>query len=166
MSVEVAATHALLVGIGNILRSDDGIGVHVIRALDARKRAGKIGDAVALRDGGTIGLTLLAEFKDHDAIIVIDAIEIGAAPGTVRVFSGPNMDAQLRGKKRTAHEVALADLMAAAHLTGCAPEKRALVGVQPGSTEWGLYPTEPVQAAIPQACEVALSLLEDWHNAR
>ncbi len=160
-----AANPTLLVGIGNTLLTDDGVGVHVIRALDALRQAGEIGHAITLCDGGTIGLALLSEFDERDALIVIDALEMGAEPGTVRVFSGSDMDAQLCGQKRTAHEVALADLMAAAQLTGCAPSQRALIGVQPGSTQWGLSPTEPVRAAIPQACRIVLSLLEDWDDA-
>lgn len=166
MSFQVAATHTLLVGIGNTLLTDDGVGVHVIRELDALRQAGEIGRAIRLRDGGTIGLALLSEFKDLDALIVIDAMELGAGPGTVRVFQAADMDLQLRGRKGTAHEVALADLMAAAQLIGCMPERRALVGVQPGSTQWGLSPTEPVRAAISQACEIVLSLLGDWDDAR
>ena len=166
MSFQVAATHTLLVGIGNTLLTDDGVGVHVIRELDALRRAGEIGHAIRLRDGGTSGLALLSEFKDLDALIVIDAMELGAGPGTVRVFQAADMDLQLRGRKGTAHEVALADLMAAAQLIGCMPERRALVGVQPGSTQWGLSPTEPVRAAISQACEIVLSLLGDWDDAR
>jgi hydrogenase maturation protease len=165
MSTEAAATGTLLMGIGNVLLSDDGVGVHVIHALDALDRAGEIGHLITLRDGGTIGLALLPELDTFDALIAIDAMELGSAPGTVRAFAGPDMDAQLGGRKRTAHEVALGDLMMAAALTGCAPERRALVAIQPGSTEWGLAPTEPVLAAIPRACQTVLSLLEDWEQA-
>lgn len=164
MSIEVAATRTLLMGIGNILLSDDGIGVHVIRALDALERAGKIGQAIALRDGGTIGLALLTELDAFGAFIAIDAMELGAAPGSVRAFVGRDMDAQLGGKRRSAHEVALADLIMAATLSDCAPARRALVAIQPGSTQWGLSPTEPVLAAIPEACKTVMSLLEDWEH--
>jgi hydrogenase maturation protease len=165
MSVDAAAKGILLVGVGNILLTDDGVGVHIIRELEVRRRRGEISERTALRDGGTIGLALLPEFDDAESLIVIDAIEMGAPPGTVRVFQGPNMDVQLRGKKSTVHEVALADLMAAARLTGSAPERRALVGIQPGSTEWGLYPTDLVCAAIPKACDIVLSLVEEWDDA-
>jgi hydrogenase maturation protease len=166
MPVEVATAWTLLIGMGNILLTDDGVGVHVIRQLDALRQSGDIGHRITLRDGGTIGLALLSEFKEIAALIAIDAMEIGAEPGTVQVFRGADMDAQLCGQKRTAHEVALADLMAAARLTECAPERRALVGIQPGSTQWGLSPTQPVQTAISEACKTVLSLLEDWDDAR
>ncbi len=164
MAEEGTATRILLMGIGNVLLSDDGVGVHVIRALDEQERAGTIHRPVALRDGGTIGLELFNEFENLAALIVIDAAEMGAMPGTVRTFKGPDMDAQLLGKKRTAHEVALADLVMTAKLTGCLPRRRALVAVQPGSIEWGLSPTAPVRAAVPRACAIVLALLEDWEG--
>lgn len=159
------AARALLIGVGNVLLSDEGIGVHVARALDRMQRGGWIPVAVAVRDGGTIGLALLGELADCEALIVIDAMELGAAPGTVRAFCGADFDAQLRGKRRSVHELGLADLLGAAALTGCAPARRALVGIQPGSTAWGLTPSEPVLAAVPQACGTVLSVLEEWQHA-
>ena len=165
MSVEVAAIRTLLLGLGNLLLSDDGIGIHVLRALDASERTRRSCAALALRDGGTLGLNLLMELDGIGTLVVIDAMEFGCAPGTVRSFVGEDMDRQLGGKCRSAHEVALADLMSAAVLTGAVPVRRALVAVQPASTDWGLAPTEAVRAAIPEACEVVHTLLEDWDHA-
>lgn len=152
----------LLLGMGNILLSDDGIGVHVIRSLETLQNQGRLTPSAMLRDGGTMGLSLLNEFRDADALIAVDAMRMGAAAGTVRVFRGAEMDRQLGGTKCSAHEVALADLMGAAHLSGCAPERRALVAIQPASTEWGLNPTEAVRVAIPLACRSVLSIVEEW----
>jgi hydrogenase maturation protease len=161
MRAEVAAAQTLILGIGNSLLTDDGAGVHVVRALEAN---GNIAHVVVLRDGGTIGIALLAEVEKFDSLIAIDAMQLGGEPGVVRVFQGLDMDKQLRGNKRTAHEVALSDLISAAHLAGTVPRRRALVAIQPGSTEWGLTPTHAVGAAIPKACEAVLSLLERWND--
>jgi hydrogenase maturation protease len=163
MRTNVAATATLVLGIGNILLSDDGVGVHVIRALGVLK-FGEIPQVVALRDGGTLGLSLLSEIEEFGGLIAVDAMELSAKPGTVRIFQGPDMDWQLTGKKRTAHEVALADLMSAARLAGCEPSRRALVAVQPESTEWGLSLTPAVGAAIPTACQEIKNLLSRWHH--
>jgi hydrogenase maturation protease len=161
MQTDVAATRTLVLGLGNTLRSDDGVGVHVVEALSELKTERN----VTLRDGGTIGLALLSEIEESGALIAIDAAELGAEPGSVRVFSGADMDCQLRCKKQTAHEVALADLIAAARLSGRMPTRCALVAIQPGSTAWGLSPTEPIRSAIPTACSAVLSLVEDWNDA-
>lgn len=165
MPCDRGIAQTMLLGIGNTLLSDDGVGIHVIQELSARQRHGDLGAEIALRDGGTIGLALLAEFQDLDSLVVVDATEFGSPPGAVRLFEGAAMDAQLRGRKRTAHEVALSDLIAAAELTGCAPKRRALVGIQPETTQWGLAPTAAVAAAIPQACKTIISLLEEWRDA-
>ncbi len=162
MSVEAATISTLLLGLGNVLLSDDGVGIHVLRALDGPRRARRADSPLVLRDGGTLGLNLLMELDGIGALIVIDAMELGCAPGTVRAFVGADMDRQLGGKCRSAHEVALADLMSAAALTGTMPALRALVAVQPASTDWGLAPTDAVGAAIPEACDAVLALLEDW----
>ena len=165
MSGKVTAVHTLVLGIGNILLSDDGVGVHVIRRLDALE-SGEISQSVALHDGGTLGLSLLSEIEQFGALIAVDAVELGAEPGAVRIFQGPDMDRQLTGKKRTAHEVALADLMSAARLAGCEPTRRALVAVQPESTKWGLTLTPAVGAAVPIACQEIRTLLNGWdHDA-
>jgi hydrogenase maturation protease len=166
MQMDATATHTLVLGIGNVLLSDDGIGVHVINTLNERAKNDKTGPPAVFRDGGTIGLALLTEIEQSGALIAVDAMDLGAAAGTIRMYRGAEMNARLGGNKKTAHEVALADLIAAASLSGCAPERRALVAVQPESTEWGLSPSEAVQAAIPDACAAVIDLIEEWADAR
>lgn len=164
METTTVTRDTLVLGIGNSLLSDDGVGIHVITALDELRQRGGFGHPARLRDGGTIGLALLSDIEESAALIVIDAMELGAEAGTLRCFTGTDMDRQLGGKKRTAHEVALADLMDAARLTGHVPERRALVAIQPGSTDWGLSPGPEVAAAVPRACGLVVELLEEWRN--
>ncbi|MDE3027685.1 MAG: hydrogenase maturation protease [Paracoccaceae bacterium] len=151
----------LVLGIGNTLLSDDGVGVHVVAAVQAMPG---LRHPVRVRDGGTIGLSLLSEIEPGAGLIAVDAMELYAAPGTVRVFADADMDSQLRGTKRSAHEVALADLIQASDFAGIGPTRRALVAIQPEVTTWGLAPTPAVAAAIPQAVAAILALLEDWHE--
>ncbi|MEZ5729323.1 MAG: hydrogenase maturation protease [Burkholderiaceae bacterium] len=149
----------LVLGLGNRLLADDAAGPLAIDRLEAR---GAGTSDIRLRDGGTIGLALLPEIEDAQALIAIDAAAFGEPPGTVRVFEGADMDAQLGGRKRTAHEVALADLISAAMFSGTLPARRALVAVQPGSTELALSPTPAVAAAIDTLCDAVDGLLERW----
>ena len=154
----------LVLGLGNVLQGDDGAGIHVIRELqDQQDGAGpELPGEVVLRDGGTIGLSLLAEIEECAVLIVVDAMEMGAEPGTIGVFEDLQIKAQLSGKKRSAHEVALADLLAAAELTGSLPARLALVGIQPGRIGWSLEADPQVAAAIPQACGAVTGLIERW----
>ncbi len=121
----------LVLGVGNTLLSDDGVGVHVAKVLESRS---ELSSRIKVIDGGTLGLSLLPEIEDAAGLIVVDAAELGAPPGTVRLFEDDAMDRHLSGKKTTVHEVAVADLLAAASMTGHAPQDRALVAIQPAST--------------------------------
>jgi hydrogenase maturation protease len=159
LSVSLSLT-PLVLGIGNTLLSDDGIGVHISRAVEDALRDGA--RQVRVRDGGTIGLSLLSELDPGAPLIAVDATELHAPPGTLRIFKGTEMDRQLRGTKRSAHEVALADLIQAADFAGIGPGRRALVAIQPQVTTWGTRPTPAVAQAIPHAVRAILDVLEDW----
>ena len=148
----------LVLGLGNRLLRDDAAGPLAVEQLAASAASPR----AVFRDGGTIGLQLLPEIEQAEAFIAIDAAAFGAPPGTVRVFEGAEMDRQLGGRKRSAHEVALFDLMATALLNDRLPSRRALVAVQPQSTELGLEPTPAVAASIPKLCARVQALLQRW----
>ncbi len=149
----------LVLGLGNTLLQDDGVGVH---AANAFASGVETGEGVVVRDGGTLGLSLLPDVEACRGLIVLDAAMLGARPGEVKTFEGAAMDAQLSGKKHSVHEVALFDLLAAAELMGGKPERRALIGVQPQCVDWGLAPTAAVAAAIPEIHSVVRELIDRW----
>jgi hydrogenase maturation protease len=155
------SARVLIMGVGNTLQQDDGIGIHVAESLRALHEDQPNLDII---DGGTIGLSLLPQIEDADAVIIVDASELGEAPGTIRIFRNEEIDRQISGKRRTVHEVALADLFSAAAILGRVPEKRALVAIQPASTETGLEPTPNVRAAIPRACDAINELTRRWRH--
>lgn len=153
----------LVLGIGNTLLSDEGVGVHVIQALGQGSLAGL--DDVELLDGGTLSFTLAGPIQDSDALIVVDAAQLKSSPGTLRVFQGEDMDRFLTSnRKSSVHEVGLTDLRAIAMLAGHWPERRAMVAIQPEKVDWGEFPTKPVAAAIPEACERIESLIGAWRD--
>lgn len=150
----------IVLGIGNTLLGDEGIGVHALRALEARA-AGR-GD-VEYVDGGTLSFTLATAIEDADRFIVLDATQLNAAPGTVKLFEDDAMDRFLGNqRKASVHEVGLIDLMVMARLAGRFPERRALIGIQPQYLDWAEAPTPAVAAAIPRACDLALEVLDRW----
>lgn len=160
MTVTPKTKKVLVMGVGNTLLQDDGIGVHVTESLKASYST----QDIDILDGGTIGLSLLPEIEDADAVIIIDASEIGERPGSMRIFRNAEIDQQLSGKKRTVHEVAVSDLFSAAAIRGRCPAERALIAIQPGSTDLGLEMTADVQAAVPGACEAINSITHKWRN--
>lgn len=155
------ADRVLVLGLGNRLLRDDAAGP---LAIDRLLAGGNLAGAADLRDGGTMGLSLLPEIEDAAGFVAIDAARFGAEPGTVRVFEGQAMDTQLEGRKRSAHEVALADLLSAAALNGHLPVRRALVAVQPESTELGLALSLAVAQAIPHLCSAVDELMTRWRT--
>jgi len=155
----VKPTNTLMLGIGNTLLSDEGVGVHALNLLQSSHP--ELPNLTYV-DGGTLSFTLAAYIEDCDNLVVFDAAELKAPPGTVRTMTGGEMDAFLGVARRSPHEVALLDLFDIARLTGSLPDNRALIGIQPMSIEWGMFPTPRVAKALPVAVEQAVSLLGQW----
>ena len=150
----------LVLGLGNILLTDEGVGVHIVNRL-AEEQAGYPG--VEFMDGGTLSFTLANVIVATDALIVVDTAALGAAPGTIQVFEGDAMDHFItNGPKTSVHEVSLVDLLSIAALEGLLPARRALVGIQPQDFDWGDWPTEAVADAIPRACEAVMEITRRW----
>ncbi len=135
----------LVLGIGNTLLSDEGVGVHMLDWMQTHHP--EITDIDYL-DGGTLSFTLAPYIEDADNLIVVDAAELQATPGTLQVFRGDEMDRFAGKTKRSVHEVSLGDLLAIAHLTGCVPANRALVAIQPQEVDWGEQFEQSGQAGI------------------
>ncbi len=150
----------LVLGIGNTLLTDEGIGIHVLQALETQ--VAHFSD-VTLLDGGTLSFTLAGPIEEADALIVVDAANIKAKPGEWTLLEGEEMDAFLMGnRKSTVHEVGLTDLRVIAILAGHWPEKRAMLAIQPDIVDWGEVPTPAVAAAIAPVCAAIRGLIEDW----
>jgi hydrogenase maturation protease len=152
----------LVLGIGNTLLTDEGIGIHVLQALES-----ELADFpdVSLLDGGTLSFTLAGPIEETEALIVVDAANIKTKPGEWTLLKGEEMDAFLMSnRKASVHEVGLTDLRAIAMLAGHWPEKRAMLAIRPGVVDWGEYPTPAVAAAIPPACAAICALIQEWQH--
>ena len=156
----------LILGIGNNLLGDEGIGIHVVEHLHTLVAdSTNLHDKLQLVDGGTLSFSLAGLIEDCERLIVIDATRLDAAPGTVRVFEGADMDHFLgSGKRSSVHEVSLLDLMAVVALNGHLPTQRALIGIQPQDIDWSDQLSTPVAQAVPVVCEHVMQLAERWTN--
>lgn len=148
----------LVIGIGNNLLTDDGAGVHVI---DRLREAG-LPEHVELVDGGTLGFALLEQVESAHRLIVVDAAQLDAGPGTVQTFRDQEMDAYLTTCRRSSvHEVNLMDVISAAKFRGLMPERYALVGIQPASVDWGAEPTAEVARGVEEATQIILDMIRE-----
>jgi len=149
----------LILGIGNTLLTDEGVGIHVIEYL-AENHPGQAN--VTYLDGGTLSFTLAGPIAEHDNLIVVDAARFGEPAGTCKTLLGGQMDRYLTGNRESVHEVGLMDLLDIARLSDTFPSNRALIGIQPESLDWGEQPTANVAASIPMAAQSALDLHDSW----
>jgi hydrogenase maturation protease len=148
----------LVLGLGNILLRDEGVGVRVIERLQALY---DFPPEVQVLDGGTMALDLLPYVEDAARLLVIDALEMGAAPGTIARLEGNEVPAFL-SIKISPHQMGLADILAAARLRDLHPQELVLWGVQPGTLGAGLELSAPVAAQVDVLVEKALAELQRW----
>ena len=153
--------NTLVLGIGNTLLSDEGLGIHLLHYL--RSNYPDL-PGVTYLDGGTLSFSLAPDIEDCDNLVVLDAAQLDAEPGTMRLLIGPDMDAFVGHGKRSVHEVGLADLMTIATLLNRLPARRALLGIQPAEFGWGENTSALVSRAIPEAASQVVALLYKWQD--
>jgi hydrogenase maturation protease len=121
----------VVIGLGNPLMGDDGLG---LAALHHLRTSYALPDCVELVDGGTWGMNLLPVIEDADELILIDAIDVGAAPGTAVRLEHAQIPRYL-ATKISPHQVDLRDVLALAELRGTLPADTVALGLQPASVE-------------------------------
>ncbi|MBI5643420.1 MAG: HyaD/HybD family hydrogenase maturation endopeptidase [Deltaproteobacteria bacterium] len=141
---------ALILGIGNILLKDEGVGV---RAMELFKETYEPTEAVSCVDGGTSGIGLLSLIKDFTHIIIFDAVSSDSPPGTIHRFSGKDLE---KGPplKTTAHQLGVKDLLLLSAFEGHRPEV-SIIGIVPGNISAGLALTPLIKGKLPEAIEAA-----------
>ena len=145
-------------GIGNILLSDDGVGVHAINRLRTEYT---FPDSVELIDGGTKGLDLLPLFENRDKILIIDAANFRKEPGIIDMVEGDNIPAFL-STKLSVHQIGLPDTLFAAKLMEITPSEMCLVGIQPKSMETGTELSVEVRSQFEPFITAILGKLKEW----
>jgi hydrogenase maturation protease len=145
----------LVLGIGNVLLMDEGVGVRAVEELGRRYH---LPEEVEVLDGGTSGIELLSYICEKDHLIIIDAVKSGRPPGTVVRVEGEDVPATFR-IRITPHQLGLSDLLAAAQLTDELPGNMVLFGVEPKSMEMALGLTDEVQASLPRLVDVVVEEL-------
>jgi len=146
-----------LLGLGNLMRSDDAVGMLTLRQLIEDVRLPKV---VRIVEGETLGLELLDSLDGISHLLALDAVDTGVVPGTLVRFAGQELS-QLPVSK-SVHLLGFSDLMNALRLMDAAPVEVVLLGVQPESTGWGTALTPLVDAAKRTLAVAALEQIEHW----
>lgn len=133
MSISKAPAPMVVIGLGNPLMTDDGLGIAALEQLRVRY---DFAPGVELVDGGTWGMNLLPVIEDAGSVILIDAIHTGAAPGTPVRIERERLPRYL-STKLSPHQVDLRDVIALAELRGTLPQHTVALGLQPQRVELG-----------------------------
>jgi len=148
----------LVLGLGNLLLSDDGIGPAVLEQL-AGSSSTLWPAEVEFVDGGTQGLALLGQFTGRRAVIIVDALQTGTAPGTVHRLTLNELREVSPGRANSGHERNAGELLGAAQLLGELPDRLFVVGVEPEKISTGFGLSDAVKQAIPAVIDQVICLL-------
>jgi hydrogenase maturation protease len=155
----MATKRVVILGVGNILLSDEGVGVRVVERLPLTYR---LPPEVEIIDGGTCGMEMLEDLENLDALILVDAIRGGKAPGTLIRLAGDAVPVFFK-TKLSPHQIGLSDVLATLALVGKAPKYTTILGIQPVSLALGMALTPEVEARVPELMRLVvdeLALLE------
>jgi hydrogenase maturation protease len=144
----------VVLGLGNTLHSDDGVGPQAIERL---RNDARVPEGVALIEGGTLGLELLTYIWDCSYLLVLDAVDLGQPPGTLIRMSSEEI--QTLPGKGSVHQLGVADLLVALRVLAKQAPEVVLLGVQPASTEWGTELSPAVAAVLPALADAAVAEL-------
>ncbi len=148
----------LILGLGNLVMTDDALGCRTIEALEERYQ---FSDQVELLDGGTLGLDLLPRLEGLEKLLVIDALEMDAEAGTVFRLEGEEVPRAF-ANKLSVHQMGLQDMLAVAELQGNLPQTLVVWGAQAESIEMGMSMTEAVSAAMEKVIAGVVQELSAW----
>ncbi|MCX7923880.1 MAG: HyaD/HybD family hydrogenase maturation endopeptidase [Clostridia bacterium] len=133
----------VILGIGNILLRDDGVGVHVVKALENQN----LPSTIELVDGGTSTLDTLSYFLDYKKIIVIDSLKAGYEPGTIYKIN-PEDIKSYKKENLSIHDVQILDVVKMANMIGSFPEV-VIFGIEPKEIRFDLEMTDLIKSKIP-----------------
>jgi hydrogenase maturation protease len=145
----------LILGLGNILLRDEGVGVRVVQAMELLD----LPPEVELFDGATAGLDLLDVLGERRQVIVIDAIEGDIEPGTVLRLAPEDL-APREGRGVSLHELGFMETLTVAKRLGIAPQQVTVFGIKPRDVSWGLELSPEIDRLVPDVVKHVLAELE------
>ncbi|MBS0441058.1 MAG: HyaD/HybD family hydrogenase maturation endopeptidase [Proteobacteria bacterium] len=153
----------VVLGIGNVLWADEGFGVRCVEALQA---GWDFAPHVQLIDGGTQGLYLIPQVTAARRLLILDAVDYGLAPGTLKLVENDQVPRFLGAKKMSLHQTGFQEVLMLAELTGRYPDEVLLIGCQPEQLEdYGGSLRPCVKAALESALTIAVERLAAWGAA-
>ena len=148
-----------VLGVGNLLRTDEGVGVHAVRALADRHREDM--PEVDFLDGGTLGLSLLPYVEESTSLLLLDAVDFGKPPGTISEIVGDSIP-RFAGIKLSEHQITLQEVLGLAQIRGHLPARMILIGMQPADLSTGDSLSPVATGALLEMLDRAEAVLREW----
>ncbi|NLI12511.1 HyaD/HybD family hydrogenase maturation endopeptidase [Pelotomaculum propionicicum] len=139
----------VVIGVGNLLLADEGIGVHAVNELKKES----FPSSVEIIDGGTAGIDLLYLLEDADSAIIIDCVDAGTEPGSILRMPVDELMLQKPGQAVSLHDINLAEVLSMAKSLGVLPQT-VIFGVQPVEIEFGTELTAAVKNTLPRLVQL------------
>jgi hydrogenase maturation protease len=149
----------VVLGLGNTIFQDEGVGIHAVHALE--ERLGAASAEVEFVDGGVLGLNLLPLIEDCEYLLLLDAINADKVPGTVIEWDGKAIPLYA-GVKMSEHQVTFQEVLGLCLLRDRLPAHLHLIGIQPLEMSVSLEPTPLVAQKVPEIVDRAVAILQAW----
>lgn len=148
----------IVLGLGNTLNRDEGLGVFSLEPL--RARLSGTGE-IELLDGGVLGMSLLPLVESCSHLLLLDAVDTGAPPGTVTELAREEIPLFAR-LKLSLHQLSFQEVLQFANVRGNLPKHLGLVGAQPADISIGVGLSQEIKAVLPEIADRALVILKEW----
>ncbi len=148
----------ILLGVGNILLTDEGLGVHVVNEM---RKEYTFSPEIGIIDGGTMGMELLSYMRGMKKLLLVDAVNGGEEPGTVYEFPHRDMETYFTDHI-SVHEVGMQDILRIRALQDNPLEDAMVIGVEPESLDIGLAVSDTVKNVLPDVKQRVIGVLKTW----
>jgi len=151
-SCDQRAAKIIVIGVGNLLLKDEGVGVHVAREL----KKNDLPSGIEVFDGGVAGIGLLDYLREASKVLLIDAADMNLKPGAVVRFTPEDVREEKIGPRFSSHDIGLLEILQLAKALEQGPQEVVIIGIQPKEISWGTGLSPEVQASVPRAIEAVL----------
>ena len=148
-----------ILGLGNILMTDEGVGVHAVNEFEKRYETP---DFVEIVDGGAAGLDLIPFIEGREKVLMVDAVNFDQEPGHIDVLEGDAIPIRLT-QKASMHHLGLMDVLCIVRMSGNIPKELCLIGIQPKSLDLGIDMTKEIWDKVDVLIERIAAKLHEWN---
>jgi len=148
-----------VMGVGNILLSDEGFGVKLLYILKAKY---EFPENVVLIDGGTAGIFLSPEIDYLDKLLIIDVVKADGSPGEVKIYEKEDFFIDRLPLKLSPHQLGLQEVLLLNEIKGTCPKEVKLIGIIPKSLEASTFLTPELEAKLSEVEKLVLEILREW----